>query len=131
MKEALVVLKKQIAKAHCSVAELYMTDLCYDEGAESLCERSIEAALRVEATSLDAQQTLASLRLSQDRQLDASAIMTQVYQRVIAIRDAVSERTVMEEIAGAPDKVDMAGDSHSLLLLLNPLFLLFLLICRE
>ena len=73
---------KQISKAYCSIAELYLTDLCYEEGAENKCEEAIIKALAINSTSLDAHQAMASLRFSQNRSLDACNIMEKVYTTV-------------------------------------------------
>ena len=50
------MMKKQIAKAHCSIGELYLTDLCYDDDAETKCEEAINLAIAADADSLDGQQ---------------------------------------------------------------------------
>ena len=50
------MMKKQIAKAHCSIGELYLTDLCYDDDAEKKCEEAINLAIAADADSLDGQQ---------------------------------------------------------------------------
>ena len=50
------MLKSQIAKAHCSIGELYLTDLCYDDDAEAKCEEAINKAIAVDQNSLDGQQ---------------------------------------------------------------------------
>jgi anaerobic ribonucleoside-triphosphate reductase len=42
-------LKKQIAKAYCSIGEIYLTDLCYDVEAEIKCETAINKALATDA----------------------------------------------------------------------------------
>lgn len=103
--------RKLIAKAYCSIAELYMTDLCYEEDAEQLCEKSIMQALDTDPDSLDAHQTLASLRLSQGRPVDASAIMETVFVRVKHIKDITKARTVVDEINGAPDIIEQDGNA--------------------
>lgn len=92
---------KQICRAYCGIAELYMTDLCYEDAAEASCERAIEDAMMVDGDSLDAKQALASFRLSQNRAADAAVIMKEVYSRVITIRKAVRARTVIDEVVGA------------------------------
>lgn len=50
------MLKSQIAKAHCSIGELYLTDLCYDDDAEAKCEEAINKAIAADQNSLDGQQ---------------------------------------------------------------------------
>lgn len=114
MQENVHVIQRQIAKAHCCIADLFLTDLCYDDNAEGNCEAAIQASFSVEAGNLDAMQALASLRLSQQRPQDASKIMEEVYERINAIREKISARTVIEEITGAPDPVDMQGSNSSI-----------------
>mmetsp|Transcript_35904 Transcript_35904/g.33992 ORF Transcript_35904/g.33992 Transcript_35904/m.33992 type:complete len:360 (-) Transcript_35904:46-1125(-) len=96
-------LKKQIAKAHCSIGEIYLTDLCYDSEAEIKCETAINKALATDTDSLDGSQTLASLRISQCRTEEAGVIIEGVFHRVKAIRDKVAARTVIEEMTGVEE----------------------------
>eukprot|EP01036_Dinobryon_divergens_P029265 gene29265-38335_t len=98
--EAVSSVKTQIAKAHCAIAELFLTDLCFDDGAEEQCERSIAAAWAVDPRSLDAAQALASLRLSQGRATDACRAMDSVAERILAARKVYRERTLMDELRG-------------------------------
>lgn len=99
-------LRKLIAKAHCSVAEIFLTDLCFEECAEQNCEREVGLALQTDPQSLDGLQTLASLRLSQSRRAEAAAAIEQVYGRLVAIRDVVRARTVVEELRGAEEPAE-------------------------
>ena len=101
--------RKQIAKAFCSIAELYMTDLCYEDDAERQCESAILHAFEIDGESLDGNLALASLRLSQNRAEEASRIMEVVYTRVKRIKDIMKSRTVIAEISGAPDEVEQTG----------------------
>ena len=51
---------RQVATAHASIAESYMTEpLCDEPEAEQQCESNLEQALQVHPESLDALQTLA------------------------------------------------------------------------
>ena len=60
---------QKLSRAYCNVAELYLTDLCYEENAENECELYLERALQIEDNDgeplIDSLQTMASLRLSQ------------------------------------------------------------------
>lgn len=72
--------KARLANALCGVIELYMTDLSWEEDAEDKCEQLIMQAIAVEDdTSAEVYQTLASIRLSQDRQEDAQAALKRSY----------------------------------------------------
>ena len=78
--------RKQLAAAYCNVAELYMTDLCFDDNAEQECESHIAQALKlVDAQGkpvVDALQSIASLRLSQSRGIEAVDYILQAYEQM-------------------------------------------------
>mmetsp|Transcript_28194 Transcript_28194/g.38778 ORF Transcript_28194/g.38778 Transcript_28194/m.38778 type:complete len:378 (-) Transcript_28194:42-1175(-) len=101
------VVKQQIAKAYCGIAELYLTDLCYEEAAEQSCEAAISAALAAHEGSLDACQALASLRISQCRRGEACAVMAQVADRVWGLRERYRARTIVEELQGQEEGEEM------------------------
>ena len=71
--------KRQLATAYCAVAELYLTDLCYEENAESACESFLKLALELDDKCPDTLQALCSLRLSQSRGVEAAPIIMQVF----------------------------------------------------
>ena len=70
-KEGPEKLKKQLAGALCGMIEVYMTDLSWSPGAESQCERLISEALLVAPNYAPPLQTLASIRISQSRIVEA------------------------------------------------------------
>ncbi|KAF2637947.1 TPR-like protein [Massarina eburnea CBS 473.64] len=74
--EALEEKKQKIATALCGIAEVYMTDLSWEEEAESRCEAAVTEALLVAPESPEPLQTLASIRLSQVRVDDAKSALT-------------------------------------------------------
>ncbi|KAL1958616.1 hypothetical protein VTO42DRAFT_4213 [Malbranchea cinnamomea] len=74
--EALEERKAQMAQALCSVVEIYMTDLSWEEDAESRCEALVTEALMVAPDSPECLQTLASVRISQLRHDDARAALS-------------------------------------------------------
>lgn len=55
-------LARQASTAHCSVAELFMTDLCDEEEAEEMCRASIMKAIEVDPTNPEAYQHMVSLK---------------------------------------------------------------------
>eukprot|EP00035_Acanthoeca_spectabilis_P014685 m.284531 g.284531 ORF g.284531 m.284531 type:complete len:382 (+) comp16198_c0_seq17:895-2040(+) len=57
-------LVRDISSAFCSVAEIYLTDLCDDEGAEQACLDCLERALQYNPQCPQAMQTMASVSLS-------------------------------------------------------------------
>ena len=57
----------ELAAVLCSICEIYMTDLSWEEDAETKCETHITEALLVAPHWPDPLQTLASIRISQNR----------------------------------------------------------------
>ncbi|KAL4892164.1 SIR2-domain-containing protein [Aspergillus ambiguus] len=68
--------KRKMANALCGVAEIYMTDLSWEEDAESRCDSLITEALLVNPNAPEVLQTLASIRISQLRTDEARAALT-------------------------------------------------------
>lgn len=69
--------KRKLANALCAIVEVYMTDLSWEADAEARCENLLTEAMTVEdEPSPEVLQTLASVRLSQDRKADAQAALT-------------------------------------------------------
>lgn len=64
-----------MAAVYCSLAELYMTDLCLQPEAESRCEEYVQAALDISPEDYEAYQTMASMRMSQSRVEEAAEAM--------------------------------------------------------
>ncbi|KAF2199877.1 hypothetical protein GQ43DRAFT_419293 [Delitschia confertaspora ATCC 74209] len=74
--EAIAEKKQRIASALCGIAEVYMTDLSWEEDAEARCEAAVTEALLVAPNSPETLQTLASIRISQIRIDDARAALS-------------------------------------------------------
>ncbi|KAI9839983.1 MAG: hypothetical protein M1819_000175 [Sarea resinae] len=68
--------KRKLANALCGVAEVYMTDLSWEEDAEARCEALVTEALLVAPNTPEPLQTLASVRISQERGEDARAALS-------------------------------------------------------
>lgn len=60
-------LTKQLSDIHCSAAELYMTDLCFEDGAEVACETLLNQARAVDSGNPEVFRVMADLRLTQSR----------------------------------------------------------------
>ncbi|CAK4032363.1 related to TPR domain [Lecanosticta acicola] len=68
--------KRKLANALCGIVEVYMTDLSWEDEAEARCENLITEAMAIEdETSPEVLQTLASVRLSQQRIEDAQSAL--------------------------------------------------------
>ena len=70
-KEGPEKLKRQLAGALCGMIEVYMTDLSWSSSAEAQCERLISEALLMTPNYAPPLQTLASIRISQNRIVEA------------------------------------------------------------
>mmetsp|Transcript_30529 Transcript_30529/g.56865 ORF Transcript_30529/g.56865 Transcript_30529/m.56865 type:complete len:301 (-) Transcript_30529:4078-4980(-) len=102
---SVMAIDKQLIKSYCGIAELYLTDLCYDENAEQHCESAIEKALSIDPSSVDANHALANIRLSQSKPIEASELVEGVYRKVHDIRERINSRTVIEDLH-APEHTD-------------------------
>lgn len=89
---------QQIAKAYCSIAEIYLTDLCYEDDAETRCEAAINDSLLTLPENLDGLQAQTSLRISQNRKTEASVIIEKVADRIIANRTAMHSKAIVSEL---------------------------------
>ncbi|KAJ6171073.1 assembly chaperone of rpl4 [Penicillium chermesinum] len=67
--------KVKLSNALCAVAEIYMTDLSWEEDAESRCDSLITEAIAATPEAPEVLQTLASIRISQLRTEDAQAAL--------------------------------------------------------
>jgi tetratricopeptide (TPR) repeat protein len=74
--EALEEKKLKIANSLCGIAEVYMTDLSWEADAEARCEAAVTEALLIAPNNPEPLQTLASIRISQQRVDDAKAALT-------------------------------------------------------
>ena len=98
------ITKQQISKAYCSMAEIYLTDLCYDNDAETLCEQYVKKSLEIDGSCLDAMQTMVSLRISQNRGKEAIDLIKTVYDMIMQKREQLRNRTVMEDLSHSQTK---------------------------
>ncbi|XP_041649787.1 probable assembly chaperone of rpl4 isoform X2 [Cheilinus undulatus] len=58
---------KDVSAAYCSIAEIYLADLCMEEGAADKCKESIERALQYHYDNPEALQLMASYLFSTER----------------------------------------------------------------
>jgi hypothetical protein len=87
----------------------FYVSISYEECAEVNCEKEVQDALTVDPDSLDGLQTLATLRLSQNRRMEACQTIDVVNARIIQIRDVVRARTVIDEINGVEEPQEFQG----------------------
>ena len=69
--------RAKLASALCGIAEIYMTDLSWDDNdAEAQCDRVMEEALQVAPDNPETLQTLASVRISQLKKEEAKQYLS-------------------------------------------------------
>ncbi|XP_074659642.1 uncharacterized protein LOC141912297 [Tubulanus polymorphus] len=73
--EGSTVTNRDISSAHCTIAELYMTDLCFEENAEDVCKMNIARAIEKDAENPEAFQAMASFQLVKQNQEEAKAMI--------------------------------------------------------
>ncbi|KAG0253402.1 hypothetical protein DFQ27_007436 [Actinomortierella ambigua] len=71
------LLSNKISTALCSMTDIYLTDCCFEPDAEQKCEQYLGQALQIEPVTPEVYQTLASVRLSQQRLEDAKLALAQ------------------------------------------------------
>ncbi|ESP04239.1 hypothetical protein LOTGIDRAFT_237436 [Lottia gigantea] len=64
-----------ISNAYCSIAEIYMTDCCFDDSAESKCKENIESAISSDPNNAEAYQLKASYLLSLDQKQEGKEMI--------------------------------------------------------
>lgn len=64
----------------CSMADLYVTDLCDEDGAEKECEHLLEEAIKICATNCEAFRALANLRTIQGNKPQATIYILHAYK---------------------------------------------------
>lgn len=74
--------KNRLCGAYCAIAELYLTDLCFEPDAEAQCEEALQHALQLDQSSPEPFQLIANLRLVQSRGDDATTYILNAYERI-------------------------------------------------
>lgn len=75
--EYLKTMNRQLSNIFASAAELYLTDLCFEENAEAQCEALVAESIAADTSNPESLRLQADLRLSQDRKDDAkTSILT-------------------------------------------------------
>ncbi|XP_050730743.1 uncharacterized protein LOC127005685 [Eriocheir sinensis] len=97
-------LVRQVSTAYCSVAELFMTDLCDVEEAEEECRASITKAIEADPTNPEAYQHMASFLLVKQEAEEAKQYITKSLKAWLPQYRAVREGKAS---AGSFDPVEV------------------------
>ena len=79
------LLRRALTNEHCSVAEVYMTDLCDEPEAEAVADAAAAAAMVADEGNPDAHALTASVRLSQSRPTEAAPLLRRACELLAAI----------------------------------------------
>ncbi|EGC38879.1 hypothetical protein DICPUDRAFT_53050 [Dictyostelium purpureum] len=75
----IAIIKAQLCSALCSKAELYLTDQCFDDDAETQCETSLLKAIEYSPYSPEPYSLMASMKISQVKNTDAIQYLNKSY----------------------------------------------------
>eukprot|EP00903_Cladosiphon_okamuranus_P020008 g18379.t1 len=81
-KEAEAALRQRVCMAYCSVGELFLTDLCFDQDAETRCQDALDGSMRYDYGGPEPLNALANLRLSQSKPEDAAKSAEEAFRRL-------------------------------------------------
>lgn len=100
---------RQMSSAFCSVAELYMTDLCDEEDAENQCHSNISKAIETDQSNPEAYQNMASFLLVKQDTEQAKIYITKSLELWLPKYKAVDEGEAAE---GTFDPVEVCPISY-------------------
>eukprot|EP00002_Diphylleia_rotans_P021566 TRINITY_DN4196_c0_g1_i2.p1 TRINITY_DN4196_c0_g1~~TRINITY_DN4196_c0_g1_i2.p1 ORF type:complete len:414 (+),score=98.99 TRINITY_DN4196_c0_g1_i2:46-1287(+) len=101
-------LRRTLSSALCAVVDIYMTDLCFEEDAETQASNAALRAVEIDPANPDAGQTLASVRISQNNKegaLDALLRSIQIW-RSLEVEPPVQDSLTEEELDQGPNEFD-------------------------
>ncbi|XP_038125408.1 probable assembly chaperone of rpl4 [Cyprinodon tularosa] len=89
---------KDVSVAYCSLAEIYLTDLCMEEGAADKCREFIEKALQYHHDNPEAHQLMASYLFSTERNQEGKEyLLKSVGMWLPAYKQSVASSATEEE----------------------------------
>jgi tetratricopeptide (TPR) repeat protein len=110
--------RRKLAVALCGVVEVYMTDLSWEEDAEQRCEALVTEATMVAPTFAEPWQTLANVRISQQRMEDARAALKRsldLWQNLPPESDVVPDFPTRVSLARLLMEADMDAEAIEVL----------------
>jgi tetratricopeptide (TPR) repeat protein len=110
--------RRKLAVALCGVVEVYMTDLSWEEDAEQRCEALVTEATMVAPTFAEPWQTLANVRISQQRMEDAKAALKRsldLWQNLPPESDVVPDFPTRVSLARLLMEADMDAEAIEVL----------------
>ncbi|KAL8780585.1 MAG: hypothetical protein Q9213_006405 [Squamulea squamosa] len=109
---------KKLATALCSVIEIYMTDLSWEADAEPRCESLITEAMLIAPDTPEALQTLANVRISQERVDEAKKALAdslELWKDLPSGNESVPDFPTRISLARLLMEVEMENDAMEVL----------------
>ncbi|XP_008275291.1 UPF0661 TPR repeat-containing protein C16D10.01c [Stegastes partitus] len=90
---------KDVSVAYCSIAEIYLTDLCMEEGAADKCREFIERALQYHHDNPEALQLMASYLFSTERNQEGKEYLLKSVQMWLpALKQSAASSATEEDV---------------------------------
>ena len=107
-----LILRRRVSDAYCSISELYMTDLCDEPDAETLCDEAACAAREVDDKNAEAWARSASLRLCQSKPGEADDFMARALSilRALDAAEDDEEEEKSESLTAATGSISFSRD---------------------
>ena len=92
--------------------QTYFLIISFEEDAERICEEYLKMGLDIDPESIDVMQTYASFRISQNRKHEACILLENIYDKLMAIRNKVHSRNIIDEIIEKPEPEEFLGNEQ-------------------
>ncbi|XP_049586935.1 uncharacterized protein si:dkey-12j5.1 isoform X2 [Syngnathus scovelli] len=93
---------KDVSTAYCSIAELYLTDLCMEEGAADKCREFIEKALRYHPSNPEGLQLMASYLFSTEKNQEGKEYLLKSVKLWLPAQKQTEASSSLEDEAQIP-----------------------------
>mmetsp|Transcript_20387 Transcript_20387/g.37895 ORF Transcript_20387/g.37895 Transcript_20387/m.37895 type:complete len:351 (-) Transcript_20387:118-1170(-) len=114
--EDLLGLARMVASAYCSIAELYMSDLCFEPDAEKVCMANLELADKCLPDNPQTLQTMASVLISMCKPEEAKPLILRASAIMEDLMIQIDDLTPNVENGGVADNqgdTEMGGEGDS------------------
>ncbi|XP_077577264.1 uncharacterized protein LOC144199478 [Stigmatopora nigra] len=88
---------KDVSMAYCSIAELYLTDLCMKEGAADKCKEFIERALQYHPDNPEGLQLMASYLFSTEKNQEGKEYLLKSVNQWLPIQKQTEASSILED----------------------------------
>ncbi|XP_029959281.1 probable assembly chaperone of rpl4 [Salarias fasciatus] len=89
--------EKDVSVAYCSIAEIYLTDLCMEEGAADKCREFIERALQYHHDNPEALQLMASYLFSTERNQEGKEYLLKSVRKWLSAQKEMAAASTSDE----------------------------------